>query len=254
MRGRRRDARLPRIRGADHVLHLLAGPDADDSGAVPPERRAAAGRPARQLPHGRDARVLHLRRPFRRDGVPPDGPGDDLRRQRTGGHGPDGRPAPRRHRGARAVPAFLRRVPHLARNSEGGGHGLRGPAPADQPEGPGRVPRQGAEPGPPRAAQHGAEPGHLLPGARSGEPVLRRPARNRGKVHAGDRQNHRQKLPPFRLLRRPGRRVRDCGHGLRQRHGERGRGFPRQARGEGRLPAGPAVPPVFGEAFSRGHA
>ncbi len=62
--------------------------------------------------------ALHLRRPLRRHGLPPDRLRHARRAQRAGGHGPVRRGAPGRHQGPRPLPQLLRRLPHLPRDPE----------------------------------------------------------------------------------------------------------------------------------------
>ena len=70
-RRRRRPWRAPGRRARDH-LHRVAGPAADDPQHVQDRRRADAVRDARRRADARDARAVDLRRPLRRDGLPPD--------------------------------------------------------------------------------------------------------------------------------------------------------------------------------------
>ena len=116
---RRRGRRARRAAGgcAHDDLHGVAGPAADDPEHVQDRRRADGVRHARRGPHRRDPRAVDLRRPLGRDGVPPDrvrdavlglgAGGPRLRRDRARGDA----------RGARAVPALLRRLPHLVTRS-----------------------------------------------------------------------------------------------------------------------------------------
>ena len=65
----------PRFSGsrcADHHLHGLSGPAADDPQYVQDRRRAAALRVPRVRPYRGQPRSEHLRRSFRRDGLPSD--------------------------------------------------------------------------------------------------------------------------------------------------------------------------------------
>ena len=76
----------------------------------------------------------------------------------AGGHGPGRRGPPVRHQGPGAFPALLRRLPHLPRDPEDRGLGLRGPG---RPAGLGRcqcVPPPRPEPRASGAARHGPEP------------------------------------------------------------------------------------------------
>ena len=133
-RGRRR-RRLPRRhsgRSADHHVHGLPGPAADDPEHVQDRRRTLHRRHPRLGPHDRHPRPLHLRRSQRRDGRSPDrvcdagihlGPGSP-------GHG-GGRP--RRH-AAHPDPLhpLLRRVPHQPRGRQDRAPARRRPAGHDR--------------------------------------------------------------------------------------------------------------------------
>lgn len=65
-------------------------------------------------PRAGRAVAVYFRRPSGRHGDPPDRIRDDRHLVRTGGDGPRGRGAHRGAQVARAVPALLRRIPHLA--------------------------------------------------------------------------------------------------------------------------------------------
>ena len=101
------DAVRGRRRRAGHQLHRLAGPYADDPHHAPYLRRAAARRTACGVPYRGHPRILHLRRPLRRDELPPDGLCHAVQRQRAAGRRPGCRGAPQRHQGPHPVPAFL---------------------------------------------------------------------------------------------------------------------------------------------------
>ena len=73
---------------------------------------------ARRGAHARDARAVDLRRSLRRDGLPADRLRDALLGQRAGGARLGGDRARGHARVARAVPALLRRLPHLARGRQ----------------------------------------------------------------------------------------------------------------------------------------
>ena len=225
---RRRRARGAAGRGAHHDLHGLAGPAADDPQHVQDRRRADGVHHARRRAHRRDARAVDLRRPLGRDGLPP----DRLRDARLG-LGPGGprlrRDRPRRDaRGARPVPALLRRLPDLARGAQDRAADRRRPAlPGARRDGR-RAPPARAQPRPPGAARHRAEPGRLLPGARGLQPLLRRAAGDRREDDGPLRRAHRPPLPPVRLRRPPAGRARDRADGLG------GRGRPRDRRAPGR--------------------
>ena len=120
-RRRRRAARRAAGRRARDDLHRLAGPAADDPQHVQDRRRAHADGLPRGGALARHPGAVDLRRPQRRHGrarhrlrhagvglgAGGDGPGAD----RAGGHAGV----------ARALPALLRRLPHLARGRQGRG-------------------------------------------------------------------------------------------------------------------------------------
>ena len=70
-RGGRRARRAAGRRAGDDV-HGVAGPAADDPQHVQDRRRADAVHDARRGAHAGHPRPVHLRRPLRRDGLPPD--------------------------------------------------------------------------------------------------------------------------------------------------------------------------------------
>ena len=109
VRGRRlrRMSRRSGGRRTGHQLHCLSGPDADDPHHAPYLRRASARRAACGVPYRGYPRVLHLRRPLRRDELPPDGLCPALQRQRAAGRRSGRRGAPQRHQGPHPVPALL---------------------------------------------------------------------------------------------------------------------------------------------------
>ena len=147
-RRRRRGARLAGRRRADHHLHGFPGSAPHDPQHVQDGRRAAAVRVPRQRAHAGHPGAVHLRRPLRRHGVPPDGLRHAGRDQRPGGHGPVGRGAPVRHQGPHPLHQFLRRIPHLPRSAEDRRVGLRGPRRHVRHGGRERIPRACAEPRP----------------------------------------------------------------------------------------------------------
>ncbi len=79
---------------------------------------------------------------------------------------------------ARPVPAFLRRLPHLARSHQNSTAGRRRPARLDRRRPGLRTPCARPVAGSSVHARHGAEPRRLLPGARDGQPVLRHDLRH----------------------------------------------------------------------------
>ena len=114
VRGRRL-RRVPRRTGgrcAGHQLHRLSGPDADDPHPAPYLRRASARRAARGVPHRGYPRILHLRRPLRRNELPSDGLCPALQRQCAGIRRSGCRGTFERHQGPHPVPALLRRLPY----------------------------------------------------------------------------------------------------------------------------------------------
>ena len=82
-------------------------------------------------------------------------------------------------RDAGAVPALLRRLPHLARDEHDRAAVRRRPARAGRRGAGPRAPRPRAVARPSVHPRHRAEPGRLLPGPRDGQPVLRARARRR---------------------------------------------------------------------------
>ena len=104
-------------------------------------------------------------------GIGPGGAGSRARRAR--GHA----------RGARALPPLLRRVPDVARGGEDPHSRTRGSARPRIRAAHRGAPRARAQPGSSGRAGNRAEPRRLLPGTRSGRPVLRAMSRHRA---AGD--------------------------------------------------------------------
>ena len=105
-------------RRARHHVHRVAGAPADASEHVQDRGRADAVRDARRRAHHRDARAVDLRRPLRRDGGAHDRVRDALLLERAGGAGPRAGRARGDASRAGAVPALLRRVPHVARGGQ----------------------------------------------------------------------------------------------------------------------------------------
>ncbi len=101
-------------RGAGHHLHIVAGPVADDSQHVQDCRRTDAMRHSRCGPRPRRPGALDLRRPPGCHVRPPHRIRPAVVQLGSGSHGP-GADCPRRDAGvAHSVPAFLRRLPHVA--------------------------------------------------------------------------------------------------------------------------------------------
>ena len=93
------------------------------------------------------------------------------------------------------VHPFHGRLPHLARGEQPDAPPRRG-HPGDDRRRPGARPsRAGAQPGASGGARHGAQPRHLLPGARDGEPLLRRDAGHRAGGDGQARRPLRPRLP-----------------------------------------------------------
>ena len=78
---------------------------------------------------------------------------------------------------AHSVPAFLRRIPHLARARHDRAAERCADPRHDRRRSGARASRAGAVAGASGDTRHGAQHRHLLPGARDGEPVLRRACR-----------------------------------------------------------------------------
>ena len=134
---------------------------------------------------------------------------------------------------ARAVPAFLRRVPHVARAPEDRGARRRRASRAGRRTVGRRASRASVDAGPPGRARHGAEPGRLLPEPRGRQPLLSRDARHRAARDGPVRRAHRPRAPAVRVPRRARRRARHRDHGVgrgdRPRHGRRARHRPRSS-------------------------
>ncbi len=144
-------------------------------------------------------------------------------------------------RSARAVPALLRRLPHVARGRQDRPARRRRPAGAGRRRRRARPPRAGPHARRAGAARLGPEPRRVLPGPRGGQPVLRRRARHR---RGGVRRAGRPLRPPLRAGRlRRRRRRRSCrradGLGRGRRRGGR-RGADRRRRA-GRAAEGAAL-------------
>ena len=118
---------------------------------------------------------------------------------------------------AHAVPAFLRRLPHLARDQQ------------DWPITDETIralideklviahPRARAQPRPPDPARHGAESRRLLPGARSGQSLLPGVPEHRAERDGSLRRADRPRVSTVRLRGRAGCRARHRHHGLGRR-------------------------------------
>ena len=176
--------------------------------------------------------------------MPSDGHRDGRLLGRAGGAGPRAHLPRRDARVARAVHAFLRRLPHLPRGAEDRPGGQRDHPRDDRRPLRGRAARTRALPRAPDHPRHRAELGRLLPGTRGVEPLLRRAARHRAAHDGPLRRAHRPRLPPLRLPRRAGRRARDRGDGVRLRDRARDRGRARAGGREGGRGDGAAVPSV----------
>ena len=246
VRGRcgRRGSRLSGHRRADHHLHGQPGPAPHDPQHVQDRRRAAADRLPRVGPHRLHPGAQHLRRPFRRHGLPPDRFRDARRGQRAGGHGSVRRGAPGRHQGPRSLPELLRRLPHLPRDPEDPGVGLRRSGRDVRHGRRARLPRALPEPGAPGHARLPRERRHLLPAPRVLQLHLQRPAGRGGGVHGEGEREAGHQLPAVQLLRRPGRRPRHRGYGLHLRRGRGGHRLPQRQRREGGPREGAPVPPL----------
>ena len=121
--------------------------------------------PAQILAVFENLAAVDLRRPPGRHGHPPDGLRHAGHVIRTGGDGPRGCRTPGGPEGPRAVPALLRRLPHLARDPEDRAHRRGFAHVAARPRRPEGLPRPCPEPRAPRDARYGPESRHLLPDA-----------------------------------------------------------------------------------------
>ena len=177
-RGRRRrhaPRRAPGGRAGDDV-HRVAGLAAHDPRPVQDRGRAHSRRDSRRGAHNRHPRALDLLRPLRRDGDAADRVGAARVLVGPGGAGHGGDHARGHPRVPRAVPPFLRWLPHLARGGEDRGAVERAARSPDRRRRHPRAPRARARPRPPGAARERAESRRLLPGARGLEPLLPRRA------------------------------------------------------------------------------
>ena len=174
-----RRARCAADRSADHHVHRIAGSAVDAAQHVQDRGGTHRVLHARGGAQCRHARAFDLRGPFRCDGGPPERFRDARLRFPTGSSGP------RRHRARRdcgvegAVPALLRRVPHLTRDPEDRSDRQRHPAGPARPGRCGGTPRPGAVPRAPGGQGHLTEPRRVLPGSRGRERVPRRLPRGR---------------------------------------------------------------------------
>ena len=130
----RRGARRAAGGSAGHDLHGVPGPAPHDPQHVQDRGRADALHDARGGAHAGHARLVDLRRSLGRDGLPPDRLRAALLQLGAGGARPGGHRPRRDPRIARAVPALLRRLPHLARDREDRGAQRRRPAQPGIPE------------------------------------------------------------------------------------------------------------------------
>ena len=178
-RRRRRVARRPAGGRPRDDLHGVPGAAADAAEHVQDRRRADAVRDARGGSHAGDTRAVDLRRSLRRDGGAHHRVRDAVLLERAGGSGPGARRAFGDASHARAVPALLRWVPHVARGRQDPTTGRRRSARPDRRGGDPRASRPRAVLGAPSAARLGAEPRRLLPGARGVLALLRGGPRRR---------------------------------------------------------------------------
>ena len=146
---------------------------------------------------------------------------------------------------ARAVHALLRRLSDVARSVEDRRAHRRRPEGVAVGRPGGGPPPAGAHARPSRAAGDRAEPRYVLPGARSGEPLLSRLPGHRRAVDGAVRRAHG---PAVRLVRVRGPSRGRAGHrdhGVRRRHRARDGRLSRGARREGRRAEGAPVPAVL---------
>ena len=177
VRGRRhrRRPRRPAGRRAGDDVHRQPGPAPDDPEPLQDRRRADPVLHARRGADRGHARALDLRRPLRRDGLPPD-------RRRAAGlgvgaggaglraHRPGGDAARRACRCCTSSTASAPRT-RSPRSRPLDDDVLRAMLPDELDR---RAPRAGADAGSSGDPRHRAEPRHVLPGARGLHAVLRR--------------------------------------------------------------------------------
>ncbi len=199
---RRRSRRAPRrlaVRRADHDVHRVARPDADAAKHVQDRRRVERDRLSCRLAFVGDVGAVDLRRPCGCDDRSAHRICAAVFRVGAGGARLRADRADGDVGVARAIPAFLRRLPHLAR-VEHAGFAQRRRHPLDDRRRSGaRSPGARAEPRASLHPRHGAEPGHVLPGARGGQSVPRARPRDHRNRHAAVRRADRQTVSTVRV-------------------------------------------------------
>jgi hypothetical protein len=234
-------------------FHGQPGPAPDDPEHVQDRGRAdASGLPCDGA-CGRHACTLDLRRPQRCHGRALDRLRAAFVIVGAGSAGPRGDCTRRDTRIAGAVPAFLRRVPHIARAPEDCGDRRRRTSHAPRSRIGRRSARASVNAGPPGRARHRAEPGRLLPESRGRQPLLSRDAWHRAARDGSVGRHHRPATPAVRVPRRPGRGTRHCHHGLGRGDGPRDHRCARPIH-ETRRRHGETVSPVQRSGFRRGAA
>jgi pyruvate-ferredoxin/flavodoxin oxidoreductase len=132
---------------------------------------------------------------------------------------------------AGALPALLRRLPHLPRGQQDRAP-RRDHIRAMIDEDLVRAHRRAPEPGPPGHPRHRAEPGRLLPGPRDGQPLLRPPCRASSRRPWTVRRADRPPVPLCSSTSAPRMPSASSSHGLGHRRGARrsSTGSPSRAR------------------------
>ena len=227
-----------------HHLHRLPGTPAHDPQHVQNSGRTHQHSHARNSQKRGRPRALHLRRPLRRHGRAQHRLGHALLGDSAGIHGQRAHRANGDPRRQSSRPPLLRRLPHQPRRNENRRNPLRRHARLHR-----RRPRARTQIQPPHARRalhprHRAKPRRLLPVDGRAQPLLRRHARHRPASDGQIRENHRQTIPPLRLLRQPRSRASHNHHGLRRGGSARSR-RPPEPRGRKSWPNNRApLPPL----------
>ena len=234
-----------------HDVHGVAGAAAHDPQHVQDRRRADALRDARGRAHARDARAVDLRRPLRRDGLPPDGICAARFRLGPGGAGLRGDRPCRDPLLPDPVPAFLRRVPHLARGRQDRGARRRRARRALDSEDVAAHRRRALTPDRPVLRGTAQNPDAFFQAREAANPFYLACPDAVARAMGSSRQRPGAELPPLRLRRRPRGHTRPRAHGLGRRDRARDGRLALRARREGRRPQGPSLSPVRRRALRR---
>ena len=194
-------ARRAAVGRAHDDLHRVAGPDADAAEHVQDRRRTHADGVPCCGAGPRDLGAVDLRGPFGRHGGARDGICAARLRDGAGSARLRARGAGGHARVAGAVPAFLRRVPHLPRIEHARVARRLGAPIDDRSLTRARAPCARVEPGASVRARHRTQFRHVLPGARGGQPVLPCGPRHRRPGVRPSRRTHGAALPAVRVPR-----------------------------------------------------